>query len=319
MKYSLNDLYRLLGLSKQAVYQSRKRQERFDKELNDLIYQVDLIREDHPGCGLEKLYKILQPQTMGRDKFCEIFMDLGYRVKRIKNYTRTTVPAWFDYPNLIEGMAVTRPYQVLQSDITYFDISGQFYYLVFIIDVYTREILGYNVGDNMRTQCNIDAMTMALKKIPKDIRGDMIHHSDRGSQYGSKEYLRLLEENGIRVSMGERAQDNAFAERVNGTIKNEYLKQWYIPDFKTLKQRTRKAVNHYNKERLHLAFNNEYSPLGFKEILLDLENQERPKVIIYADGNYKVRVASSHLAFKPGKEPQAPNCPIVIRNDQVYY
>ncbi|MCO5229541.1 MAG: IS3 family transposase [Chitinophagales bacterium] len=302
----------MLDISKQAVHKSRKRQELFDMELNDLIHQVDVIRTDHPGCGVEKLYKALLPKTMGRDKFCEVFMELGYRVKAMKNYTRTTIPAWFDYPNLIEGMQVTRPYQVLQSDITYFDINGKFYYLVFIIDVYTREILGYNVGDNLRTQCNINALKMALSKIPTQCLENMIHHSDRGSQYGSKEYVRLLKSNGIRVSMGEIAQDNAFAERINGTIKNEYLKHWHIPDFKTLKKKTKKAVNHYNKSRLHLAFNNEYSPLEFKETLLDLDNQERPKVIIYAEGNYKVKVASSHLNFKPRKEPKAHNCPMVI-------
>lgn len=143
----MNSLYRLLGISKQAVHQARKRQELFDMELNDLVYQADLIREDHPGCGVEKLYETLRPQTMGRDKFCEIFMELGYRVRTIRNYTRTTFAAWFNYPILIEGMEVTRPYQVLQSDITYLDINGEFFYIVFILDVYTREILGYNVGD----------------------------------------------------------------------------------------------------------------------------------------------------------------------------
>ena len=302
----------MIGVSKQAVYQSRERQKLFDIELNDLVAQVDIIREDHPGCGLEKLYQTLKPETMGRDKFCEIFMELGYRVRRIKNYTRTTVPVWFDYPNLIEGMSVTSPYQVLQSDITYFDIDGVFYYLIFILDVYTREILGYNVGDNMRMECNVKALKMALNKIPKSYLNTMIHHSDRGSQYGGGEYVELLKDKGIEISMGEIAQDNAFVERVNGTIKNEYLKLWYIPDFKTLKQKTREAVNHYNKNRLHLAFNNEYSPWQFKKSLLDLKTQERPKVIIYAEGNYKVKVASSHLDFNPREEPQAHNCPIVI-------
>ena len=140
----------MLKVSKQAVYQSRERQRRFDMELNDLAGQVDIIREDHPGCGLEKLYKTLKPKTMGRDKFCEIFMELGYRVRKIKNYTRTTIPFRYNYPNFIEGMAVTKPFQVLQTDITYFDVNSEFYYLVFIMDVYTREILGYNVGENMR-------------------------------------------------------------------------------------------------------------------------------------------------------------------------
>ena len=239
-------------------------------------------------------------------------MDLGYRVRRIKNYIRTTVPVWFNYPNLIKGMSVTKPYQVLQSDITYFDIDGEFYYLVFIIDVYTREILGYNAGNNMRVECNIEALKMALNKIPKSHLKTMIHHSDRGSQYGGKEYVKLLKDKGIEISMGEIAQDNAFAERVNGTIKNEYLKLWHIPDFKTLKKKTKQAVNHYNQKRLHQAFKNEYSPMEFKKSLLDLKTQERPKVIIYAEGNYKVKVASSHLDFNPREEPQAHNCPIVI-------
>ena len=302
----------MIGVSKQAVYQSRERQRSFDIELDDLVGQVDIIRKEHPGCGLEKLYDTLKPQTMGRDKFCEIFMELGYRVRKIKNYTRTTIPFWFNYPNLIEGMAVTKPFQVLQTDITYFDVDRTFYYLVFIMDVYTREILGYNVGDNMRAECNVNALKMALKKIPKHHLKTMIHHSDRGSQYESKEYIKLLNDNEIRVSMGMKAQDNAFVERVNGTIKNEYLKLWDIPDLKTLKKRLNQAVNHYNHKRLHLAFKNKYSPVEFRKSLLNLNTQERPMVIIYAEGNYKVKVASSHLVFNPKKEPQAHNCPIII-------
>lgn len=202
-------------------------------ELNELIVQADAIREEHPGCGVEKMYDTLKPKHMGRDKFCEVFMELGYRVKRIKNYQRTTVPVWFNYPNLIAGMAVTRLYQVLQSDITYFDIDGKFYYLVFIIDVYTREILGYNVRENMRVQSNIKALKMALKKIPKGCLESMIHHSDRGAQYGSHKHTKLLKDKGVQISMGEIAQDNAYAERINGTIKNEYLKHWHIsPDLR---------------------------------------------------------------------------------------
>ena len=247
--------------------------------MNELVSQVDIIRKEHPGCGLEKLYDTLKPQTMGRDKFCEIFMELGYRVRKIKNYTRTTIPFWYNYPNLIEGMAVMKPFHVLQTDITYFDVNNKFYYLVFIMDVYTREILGYNVGDNMRVECNIKALKMALKKIPKQHLKTLIHHSDRGSQYGSNEYVKLLKSNKIKISMGMKAQDNAFAERVNGTIKNEYLKLWHIPDLKTLKKRTKQAVNHYNHKRLHLAFKNKYSPIEFKKNLLNLNTQERPMVI----------------------------------------
>ena len=312
MKYSLNKLYECVKISKQAVHQSRNRQNLFDRELSELIVQVDAIRKDHPGCGVEKMYYILQPRTMGRDKFCEIFMELGYRVRQIKNYRRTTIPAWFHYPNLIEGMMVTRPYHVLQSDITYIDIGGKFYYLVFIIDVYTREILGYHVGKNMRAEGNVKALQMTLKKIPEKEHSKMIHHSDRGAQYVSDVYTKILKEKGIQISMGAIAQENAYVERVNGTIKNEYLNLWRISSFRTLKRRVKEAVNNYNEKRVHQAFNNRHSPLTFKRSLLTLEDQERPRVIIYAEGKYKIKEALSLPDFRPRKEPQAHNCPIVI-------
>jgi len=278
----------------------------------DLINQVDIIRKDHPGCGVEKMYRSLQPKYMGRDKFCEIFMDLGYRVRTIKNYRRTTIPTHLNYPNLIEGMEVTRPYQVLQSDITYFYLNEKHYYMVFIIDVYSREVIGYNASYHMRHQSNMIALKMALKQIKPEDRTSMIHHSDRGSQYGSKPYVKMLKDSKIEISMGVKAQDNAYAERINGTIKNEYLKLWHIKDYKDLKAKVKKAVDHYNNVREHSSLFNGVSPKEFKKIILDLNTQERPTVIIYADGNYKLKVASSHLQFNPRKEPLAHNCPIII-------
>lgn len=248
---------------------------------------------------------------MGRDKFCEIFMDLGYRIQTIKNFRRTTIPTHLNYPNLIEGMMVTRPNQVWQSDITYFDVEGKFYYIVFIIDVYTREIIGYNVSDNMRKESNIKALKMAFKQIKYEDVINLIHHSDRGSQYGSKAYKKMLIDAGIKLSMGLIAQDNAYAERVNGTIKNEYLKLWHINDLKTLEVKTKKAVEHYNTKRQHDSLKRK-TPKEFKNYLLNLDTQKRPMVIIYAEGNYKVKVALSHHDFNPKKEPQAHNCPIEL-------
>lgn len=269
-------MYRLLGISKQAVYQSKQRQIKFDLELMELVYQADQIRTAHPGCGVEKLYWILKPEYMGRDKFCEIFMDLGYRVRHIKNYVRTTIPTHLNYPNLIENTVVRAPYRIIQSDITYFHLAGEFYYLVFIIDVYTREILGYHVGDSLRAECNVKALKMALRNIPTKEYSKLIHHSDRRSQYGSNIYIRLLKSKNIKVSMGYIAQDNAYVERVNGTIKNEYLNHWFIKDFKDLKRLTTKAVKHYNSQRVHLAFKNQYSPIEFRNNFINLKLEQRP-------------------------------------------
>lgn len=268
-----------MKISKQSVHQSRARQNRFDIELEMLVKEADTLKGEHPGCGVEKMYYTLKPETMGRDKFCEIFLSLGYGVKPVKNYHRTTIAGHINYPNLIESMTVTRPSQVIQSDITYFDLHGKFYYLVFIIDVYTREIVGYQVSQSLRTTANIKAMKMALKRLgnPKNL----IHHSDRGSQYGSNEYRGLLMERGIKISMGLTATENPYAERINGIIKNEYLRLWNIKDENDLKRKVKKAVNHYNQKRKHRGFKMKYSPLEFKEEYLFLKS--KPIVVIHSD------------------------------------
>lgn len=314
MSYSLNELYRTVGVSKQAVKQARQRQDRFDQELSELLVLADQLKEEHPGCGVEKMYYTLNPEWMGRDQFCEIFLGLGYGVKRIRNYHRTTYSGDRFYPNLIEGMAVTRPFQVIQSDITYFHLNGEHYYLVFIIEVYTRLLIGYSVNDHMRTEGNLEAMNMALERMDYQPWG-LIHHSDRGSQYGSREYTQLLKDNCIHISMGTVAWENAYAERINGIVKNEYLKRWKIKDFKDLKKKVEKAVSHYNTKRMHRAFNMKYTPMGFYQKLVDLPAQERPTVTVYTEGRKNFLGASSPFEVCPREEPLAHDCPMEIVNE----
>jgi putative transposase len=314
MSYSLNELYRTVGVTKQAVQQAKQRQDQFDHELAELVVLADQLKEEHPGCGVEKMYYTLNPKWMGRDQFCEIFMGLGYGVKRIKNYHRTTYSGDYFYPNLIEGMVITRPFQVIQSDITYFHLDGRHYYLVFIIDVYTRLIIGYSVNDHMRTEGNMEAMNMALKGLDF-LPWGLIHHSDRGSQYSSREYTQLLKDNSIHISMGIVAWDNAYAERINGIIKNEYLKRWMIRDFKDLKKKVEKAVNNHNTKRMHRAFNMKYAPIGFYQKLVDLPAQERPTVTVYTEGKKNFLGASSPFEVCPREEPLAHVCPMDFINE----
>lgn len=314
MSYSLNELYRTVGVSRQAVKQARQRQARFDQELSELVVLADQLKEEHPGCGVEKMYYTLNPEWMGRDQFCEIFLGLGYGVKRIRNYHRTTYSGGRFYPNLIEGMAVTRAFQVIQSDITYFHLNGEHYYLVFIIDVYTRLLIGYSVNDHMRTEGNLEAMNMALEQVDYQPWG-LIHQSDRGSQYGSREYTQLLKNNCIHISMGTVAWENAFAERINGIVKNEYLKRWKIKDLKDLKKKVEKAVNHYNTKRMHRAFDMKYTPMGFYQKLVDLPAQERPTVTVYTEGRKNFLGASSPFEVCPREEPLAHDCPMEIVNE----
>lgn len=239
------------------------------------------MRKEHPGCGVEKMYYTLKPKFLGRDNFIDIFMDLGYRVDRPKNYIRTTYSSHLKFPNLIEAMEIYGPNQLWQTDITYFHLSGKFYYLVFILDVYTRKIIGYNVSDNMRVESNIIALKQALKSCSKTSLATLVHHSDRGSQYTSTRYLNLLKTHNIKVSMGFKAQDNAYVERVNGIMKNEYLYKWQIRNFKELKRKLKKAITHYNGKRIHRSLPNRTTPDKFEQLVLNLNDHKKLKMVIY--------------------------------------
>ena len=295
--------------SKQAVHQSLQRQKAFDKELEMLLKEADALKQEHPGCGVEKMYYTLHPKTMGRDKFCELFLSLGYGVQVLKNYRKTTIPGHISYPNLIKGMVVNRPFQLVQSDITYYDVKGKFYYIVFIIDVFTREILGHQVSDHQRTEANLKALKQALSKMEIS-SGSLIHHSDRGSQYGSNRYRSLLTDNGIHISMGLIAIENAYAERINGIIKNEYLRKWIINNEIELRRKTARAVKHYNNKRKHRGHQMKYSPSEFRENWLTLTAQNKPMVIIYTDGKPNLMRSSRPHEIYPETEPQAHICPM---------
>ena len=126
-------------------------------------------------------------------------------------------------------------------------MDNRFYYAVFIVDVYSKEIVGHQVSDHMRAEANVKALKQALisHKAP------LIHHSDRGSQYTYHEYINLLQQYNCSISMGLTAQDNAFAERINRTIKEEYLAYWKPMTFHQLKHQVKKAVENYNFKRIH--------------------------------------------------------------------
>ena len=272
----MNKLYKNIGISKQAVYQYADRQRVFDQKISQLVIEADLLKEDHPGCGVEKMYHTLKPDFIGRDRFIELFMELGYRVKRQKNYKRTTVTGPIYYPNLIKGRAVGKPSTVWQSDITYYYVGGEYCYAVFIKDVYTKKIVGYCVSDNMRATANLKALKMALASY----KPPGIHHSDRGSQYSSKAYTDLLKDHGIEISMCLSAQDNAYAERINRTIKEEFLDHWKPKNLKDLKKHTARAVAYYNNKRPHNSLN-KMSPNEFENYWSFISRNKRPIITIF--------------------------------------
>lgn len=306
----MNAVYEISGVSKQACHKHIHSQQDWSEKLYELQIQVDEIRSIHGGCGLEKLYDTLKPAWLGRDKFISVFMNLGYRIRKKPNFIRTTIPSYIRYPNLIQGLLVWDKNRVWQTDITYFEVSGSFCYIVFIIDIYTKVIRGYHVGDHMRAEANLKALQMAFSEV-KNVKG-LIHHSDRGSQFTNIAYREALNAKGVHFSMGLIAQDNAYSERINGIIKNEYLDYKTINNLADLKREVKIAINHYNEKRIHRHLPGKQSPRTFETQLLHLSTQNRPKVIVYTEGNCKIRAASSRPDFNPETEPQVHVCPMVI-------
>jgi len=174
----------VLNISKQSFYQMLKRRQYKYEEQEQLIPLINEIRRDHPRMSARDIYLKLQPSFMGRDQFEKFCMDSGYRLKRLRNYRVTTNSLGVTrFPNMIKDLKVTRVNQVFVSDITYFDIESETYYLTLIMDLFTREIVGWSVSDNLRTEnTTIPALIMLIVLRGKVNLKGAILHSDGGGQ-----------------------------------------------------------------------------------------------------------------------------------------
>ncbi len=279
--YTMNELYAIAGISKQGFFQALQRQDELQEKEVVYIGLMYEIRELHPGMGLRTMYEQFHPEGIGRDNFIALGLHEGFRLKAVSVPQKTTIGVKSSkYCNLLAHVKLTAVNQVWVSDLFYFPLQGKHYYVVLIMDVYSRRIVGYSIADNMRKENNIQALNMAitLRGIPNyDQR--LIHHSDRGSQYTSDDYTDLLNEHGIRISMCTDVLENAHCERVNGTIKNDYLNRWDIRNEVQLKAALPRAVNNYN-HRNHRSLNKK-TPIQFETFVKELEYEKRPKFTIF--------------------------------------
>lgn len=278
--YKMNQVYLIARVSKQGHQQSMRRQELVRNKESAYIGLIEKIRELHPGMGLRTMYTQFEPCGIGRDGFIALGLREGYRLRAFESPVKTTKSVKSaKFKNLLVDKELKGINQVWVSDITYYRLADRHYYLVLIMDVYSRRILGYNVADNMRAENNIAALEMALSvRGISDYEQKLIHHSDRGSQYISNNYTDLLDQFGIQISMCSNVLENAHCERLNGTIKNDYLSRWGIRNEKQLYVSTQKAVQNYNN-RLHQSL--QMTPLEFEAHINKLNFKDRPKMSIF--------------------------------------
>jgi len=244
------------------------------EEQEQLIPLINEIRRVHPRMSARDIYLKLQPSCMGRDQFERFCMDSGYRLKQLRNYRITTNSLGVTrFPNLIKELKVTRVNQVFVSDITYYDMGSETYYLTFIMDLFNREVVGWSASDNLRTE---NTTIPALHKLVS-IRGSAnlegsILHSDGGGQYYCKEFKILTKELKMVNSMTEeKVYENAHAERLNGIIKNNYLYPYAPTNLSSLKRLLDKAVLMYNTGKPHKALG-KLTPSEFKKTVDNEDN-----------------------------------------------
>lgn len=266
--YAVTDLCALSGVTRQAFYKHDDDLLFRRLAIEQFVVQFVLgIREKDPQIGADKLWLMYRDRfsdeyRVGRDVFRSILHERGLNVRKRQRATRTTdsrhdLPV---YPNLVKNVIPMRPNQLWVSDITYIPIEDptarlgyRFCFLTIVMDAYSKRILGWYAAPTLEATYSIKALKMAMGTLPDGFDETLIHHSDRGCQYASADYIKHLTRSHITPSMTESGnpKDNAMAERINSTVKNELLHGQTFTSLRQVSESVKKAVQFYNEERPH--------------------------------------------------------------------
>ncbi|MBC7886192.1 MAG: IS3 family transposase [Saprospiraceae bacterium] len=262
-KLGIGYLCRLFGKTRHAYYDYLKRRDQSILYNDLVIHYVDEIRSKLPRIGTRKLHHLLTPKLdahsikLGRDALFNLLSDNKLLIRQRKRKAITTNSRhWMKkYNNLIIDFQIIRPEQVWVSDITYIRMIHDWSYLSLVTDAYSKKIMGFSLRMDLSTEGCIDALNMALNN--RMYQDPLIHHSDRGSQYCSQAYVKILLENKIAISMTQNGDpcENAIAERINGTIKNEFNLHSTQVGFEQTLEKVKNAIVNYNLIRPHLSCN----------------------------------------------------------------
>jgi putative transposase len=264
----MNQLYRAMNISKQSFHQYHNRLLKRMEQDAYLLKIINQVREGHPTMGCRDMYYLIQPEGIGRDLFEAFCKDSGLLVKRAKNYRRTTDSSGVKrFDNLTIDLTVTKLNQLWVSDITYYQVGEVFYYLTFIMDKCSRRIIGHKTSTRLLTSHSTQpALEMALKTRKNQSIKGVILHSDGGGQYYADAFLELTQKSGIQNSMCIYPWENPHAERINGVIKNNYLKHRSIQSYAELVKEVDRAVKLYNEEKPHIGLQR-ISPINFEKTI----------------------------------------------------
>lgn len=224
-------------------------------------------RGEAPGIGGAKIWEMYikdfgEENAIGRDRFCDIYASMGLKLRKKKRGVKTTdsthgLPT---YPNLVKQLIPERFGAIIVGDITYIPIenedgSREFCYLNLIMDSHAKIIIGHKVAPTLEREFSLMALQKAYAFLVSHGVDThyTIHHTDRGVQYASYDYVEQLRLYGMSISMTENGnpKDNPQAERINETIKNQLLKGMVFHSIEEVEAAVEKAIEFYNKRRPH--------------------------------------------------------------------
>ena len=260
-KMSVDAICALFGKTRQAYYQRLGYQYQEAAEESIILDLIAELRKDMGRMGGRELWHEINeahPKMISRDKLFDILDKYHLKVHRRKRTVRTTwSERWLHrFPNLVKDLILTAANQVWVSDITYIETETGFVYLHLVTDAYSKKIMGWCLSPSLHADATISALQMAIRNAGCDLKG-LIHHSDRGCQYCCEKYVKLLQNNGIEISMTQDGdpRDNAIAERLNGILKTEWLYDDHFIGFDDAYRRVAEVINLYNNKRPHLSLN----------------------------------------------------------------
>lgn len=256
----LKRLCGLFGKTRHAYYDKEWQVEERTIEYAVVLKLVGEQRKLMKKLGTPKLYRAIKGPLqehgikLGRDKLHDLLYSYGLTIKRKRRKVKTTMSRhWLrKYPNRIREMEIRSPEQVWVSDITYLTLKDSFCYLSLITDAYSRKIMGYCLSKDLSHLGCLEALNNALN-LRSYPHTKLFHHSDRGVQYCCGEYVGLLRERGIEISMTENGDpyENAIAERLNGILKDEFFLDKEFNSYEEALEEVADGVRIYNEHRLH--------------------------------------------------------------------
>jgi len=269
-------------VSRSGFYRWRREKPRADGDL-ELRDALQRIAVEFPSYGWPRMTPELKRRgwAVNHKRVYRMMREDHLLCLRRRKFVRTTDSAhpFPVYPNLARGMAVTGLDQLWVADITYIRLRAEFVYLAVILDVCSRRVIGWGLGRSLEDDLALEALRRALEQ--RRPAPGLVHHSDRGVQYASREYTVLLEAHGITISMSRKGNpyDNAIAESFMKTLKYE---QVYREDYEDLRE-ARTSIQRfleqvYNEKRLHSALGY-LPPIEFERALVANEKPKGWKMI----------------------------------------